>query len=207
MLAQMTLTQFAEELASDSPAPGGGSTAALCGALGAALVSMVCRLTIGKKGYETVQETAVSVLGQCEEVQKALLTLVDRDTEAFNGIMASFRRPKSTEEEKEKRRSAIQAAFRIAVEVPLEVARSCVKVLTLAEELGDKGNQNAASDLGVAMETAFAGMRGALMNVEINLPSLKDAAYVKEIREEALRINERGERLKKILSEKVAGMI
>lgn len=184
MLKEMTIAQFGEVLASSAPVPGGGSVAALSGMLGANLVSMVCRLTIGKQGYEAHADEASDVLKRSEGLSRSLLERIDLDTEAFNEVMATFKLPKADDEQKAARAAAIQDGYKSAIQSPLAIARECVEVLQLATSLLGKSNTNALSDLGVAGQQALAGLEGALMNVKINLPSIKDAGFVSSTSEE-----------------------
>lgn len=135
MLKDMTIAQFGEVLASNSPAPGGGSVAALSGMLGANLVSMVCRLTIGKQGYEAHSDEVSEVLQQSEALSQSLLRRIDLDTEAFNEVMAAFKLPKADDEQKAARTAAIQGGYKSAIQSPLGIARECVAVLQLASRL------------------------------------------------------------------------
>jgi methenyltetrahydrofolate cyclohydrolase len=178
MLVDLSVKEFSQVLGSDSPAPGGGSVAALSGTLGADLVSMVCRLSIGKKGLEAFEGELKEILDPAQALSKSLLKRVDLDTEAFNGVMAGFKMPKESDDEKAARRDAIQAAYKEAVQSPLGIARECLAVLSLAEKLVGKSNPNTLSDLGVASQQAYAGLEGAIMNVNINLPSIKDGDFV-----------------------------
>lgn len=178
MLVDLSVEEFSQVLGSDSPAPGGGSVAALSGTLGADLVSMVCRLSISKKGFESFESELEEIFDNAQALSKSLLKRIDLDTEAFNGVMAGFKMPKETDDEKAARRDAVQAAYKEAVQSPLGIARECLAVLTLAENLGGKSNPNTLSDLGVASQQAYAGLAGAIMNVNINLPSIKDRDFV-----------------------------
>lgn len=191
----MTIAEFGNVLASNSPAPGGGSVAALSGMLGANLVSMVCRLTIGKQGYEAHDDLAADVLQRSEALSQSLLKRVDLDTEAFNEVMAAFKLPKSDDEQKAARSAAIQEGYKSAIQSPLAIARECVEVLQIAESLLGKSNANALSDLGVAGQQAFAGLEGALMNVKINLPSIKDTSFVSNTATEIQTLLKRGQDL------------
>lgn len=191
----MTIAEFGNVLASNSPAPGGGSVAALSGMLGANLVSMVCRLTIGKQGYEAHDDLAADVLQRSETLSQSLLGRVDLDTEAFNEVMAAFKLPKSDDEQKAARSAAIQEGYKSAIQSPLAIARECVEVLQIAESLLGKSNANALSDLGVAGQQAFAGLEGALMNVKINLPSIKDTSFVSNTATEIQTLLKRGQDL------------
>lgn len=172
---------FLDELASSSPAPGGGSVAALSGALGAALSSMVCNLTRGKQGYEAAQDEIKEILQQSEELRKQLTELIDKDTEAFNEVMIALKMSKETEEQKEHRRHAIQNAFKHAADVPLETARKCTQILDVARIAAEKGNKNSISDAAVSALMAQTGLQAAMLNVRINLCSIKDAEYVHKV--------------------------
>lgn len=203
MLVDLNLRQFVGELASDSPAPGGGSVAALSGALGAGLISMVCNLTIGKNGYEAHEAEMKEIRGEAENLYNSLLERIDRDTEAFNKVMAAFKMKKDTEEEKAVRKEAIQKAFKEACDSPFAIAEECLAVIRLADRIVDKGNTNAMSDMGVAAAQALAGLEGAIMNVRINIPSIKDAAYVSEKESAVQKILAEGKSLRDTIQKKV----
>ena len=195
MLVKLPVEDFSRVLGSNSPAPGGGSVAALSGALGANLVSMVCRLSIGKKDYESFDNELAEALKLAQTLAEGLLKRVDLDTEAFNSVMAAFKMTKQTEEEKKSRTEAIQAGFKEAVRSPLGIARECLDVLRLANKLLGKSNTNALSDLGVASLQAYAGLEGAIMNVKINIPSIKDTNFVSETSLEVSALLEEGTRV------------
>jgi formiminotetrahydrofolate cyclodeaminase len=180
-LVKQNLKMFLDELASSSPAPGGGSVAALAGALGAALSSMVCNLTRGKQGYETAQAEIAEKLDKSEELRIGLTELIDKDTEAFNEVMNAIKMPKETEDQKEQRRKALQLAFKHAAEVPLETARKCIQVLEIARIVAEKGNKNSISDAAVSALMAQTGVQAAVLNVRINLSSIKDTKYVQQV--------------------------
>jgi glutamate formiminotransferase/formiminotetrahydrofolate cyclodeaminase len=165
----MTLTDFLSNLASDSPTPGGGSVAALAGALGAALTSMVANLTIGKKKYADVQEDVQAILTKTEGLRLELSELMEEDAAAFDKVMVAMKLPKETHEEKAKRTEVMQAALVDAAMVPLAVAEKCVEVIALARVAAEKGNKNAVSDAGVAALMGRAGAHAAKLNVLINL--------------------------------------
>jgi len=193
MLAEMSVKGYIEELASNSPAPGGGSVAALSGAQGAALLSMVGELTAGKKGYEEV-ETAIKALGEKAAASAhELVRLMDVDTQVFNQVMAAFKMPKESDDEKAARTTAIQSAYKAAADVPMAVAKECLEVLKLCPEAFAKGNKNAASDVGVAAHSAWCGLKGALLNVLINLGGIKDQAYVDQARQQIKSITSEGQ--------------
>lgn len=178
MLTQMTITDFLKELGSNSPAPGGGSIAALAGALGGALTIMVCRLTVGNTKYTEVQAEVETILAKTEHLVASLTQAVDADTEAFNKVMAAYKLPKVTDEEKALRSQAIQQAMQQAANLPLNVAECCLAVLNMAQRVLTIGNANAASDAAVAGLMAHAGLHGALYNVKINLASIKEETFI-----------------------------
>lgn len=180
-LVEMTVTDFADELASDSPAPGGGSVAALAGSLAAALVNMVGVLTHDKKGYETVKLEIESLSLEAKTLKENLLRLVDEDTESFNQVMTAMRLPKKTEEQKTSRDAAILNATKESAAVPLRVMETCLAVIKLSARMAVIGNQNSLSDAGVAILMARAGLEGAAMNVLINLQGLEDQTFTQNM--------------------------
>ena len=172
-LAEMTVTQFADVLASDAPAPGGGSTAALAGALGAALTAMVCRLTEGRKKYEEFQNHVLEVKEKATALQAKFIDVMDRDTEAFMVISNAYGMPKATDEEKAARSAAIQAGLVKSTETPMEMMELSAETIALTESLLGKFNTASASDLGVGALTLRTAVQGAWLNVLINIGSLK----------------------------------
>ena len=176
-LVRLTLREFADELSTDSPAPGGGSVAALCGALSAALSSMVANLTVGKKGYEAAQKTLKRTAVRGQELKDEYLRLVDLDTEAFNKVMEALRLPKASNEQSAERAAALEAATKEATEVPFRTLEGALELVQLARKAAEKGNRNSLSDAGVAALAARAAAEGAYYNVRINLPGLADAEY------------------------------
>jgi len=179
-----TVGGFLDTVASDAPTPGGGSVAAICGAAGAALIAMVARLTIGKKGFEDVSERMEEIVSHVDDSRAALIALADRDAAAFEGVMAAIRLPKATDEEKAARSEALQRATEDAAAAPMEVARRSTPLLEVAIEVIEKGNPNAASDGLSAAAVLHASVTAALANVEINLASLKDQDAVAKMRQE-----------------------
>ncbi len=177
-----TIQEFLDELASTSPAPGGGSAAALAGALGGALVSMVCRLTVGRKNYQDVSAELEAILPRAEEKRRVLLELMEADAAAYDHVIAAYKLPKETEEQKEARAAVIQEALKKAANVPFQIAAACAEVLDMVLPVAAKGNKNAESDAGAAALLAEAGLRGAVLNVEINLALIKDEGYVQAVR-------------------------
>jgi len=207
MLIEKTLKDFIAELASDSPAPGGGSAAALASSISASLVSMVCNLTIGKEKYKEHETELQKVLNEAESLRKKLLQLIDKDTEAFMSVMAAFKLPKGSVEEKKIRSEAIHKAFIGAAELPLEVCRCCLKIIKIGEKIINYGNPNAASDAGVAVLMAGAGARGAAFNVQINLGSILDKAKKQELNEKLDSIMSEIEGLERTLLKKIGKKI
>jgi glutamate formiminotransferase/formiminotetrahydrofolate cyclodeaminase len=171
-LVSLSNREFVDELSTDSPAPGGGSVAALCAAQAAGLVAMVANLTVGKKQYDAVQERVREIAVRAQELKDVFLAAIDGDTDAFNAVMDCFRLPKSTPEQQAARDRAIAAATREATRVPLAVLTAVPELLELAGEIGEIGNANSVSDAGVAALAAMAGAEGAYYNVLINLDSL-----------------------------------
>ncbi len=180
-LTDKTLVDFLDALASSAPAPGGGSVAALSGALGAALVSMVCNLTLGKKRYADVQEEITTLLKQSEALRHELTDLLEADVEAYTGVSGAYGMPRDTDEQKATRSAAIQEALKGATIVPLQVAEACVNVLQLCTPAAEMGNVYAVSDAGVAAVMAEGGLRSAALNVIININAIKDQAFVAEM--------------------------
>jgi formiminotetrahydrofolate cyclodeaminase len=172
-----TLNDFLSDLASDAPTPGGGSVAALAGALGAALTSMVANLTLGRKKYADVEADVRAMLAKTEGLRLELAELMGEDAAAFDKVMAAMKLPKDTEEDKARRTEAVEAALTDAAMVPLAVMEKCVDVLGLAGDAAEKGNRNAVSDAGVAALMARAGAHAAKLNVLINLGWIKSEKH------------------------------
>lgn len=188
MLVEKTVLAFTDELASNSPAPGGGSISALAGSLGAALTAMVCRLTIGNEKYGNVQNEIKEMLVKADNLIQQLTKFVDDDTAAFNKVMEAYRLPKDTDEQKGSRSQAIQLAMENAANLPLMVAECCLEIIKMAQKAIVIGNTNAASDAAVSGLMAYAGLNGALYNVRINLPSIKDKQFAEHARAKANQI-------------------
>jgi glutamate formiminotransferase/formiminotetrahydrofolate cyclodeaminase len=179
-LHKMSLPDFTAELASGSPAPGGGSVAALGGALAAGLASMVGELTRGREKYAAVQGDMEQLCVRGKELARQLLELIDKDTAAFAAYLAALKLPKETEEDKSVRRAAMQAAAKKTVEVPLHTLELCAEAGELALTAIREGNANAVSDAAAAGQFAHAAAVSAAYNVRINLPGVKDPAFVSE---------------------------
>lgn len=193
-LGAMTVEGFLEVLGSDAPTPGGGAAGAIAGATGAALVAMVGRLTVGKAGFEGVEERMEALIVRADAARATFLELADRDAHAFDGVMAAFKMPKETDDEKAARSAAIQAGYEQAASVPLEIARASVDVMELARDATARGNPQAASDgLSGAVEL-HAAVLCAIANVEINAVALKDESRRAALLDEAASLRERADR-------------
>lgn len=186
------LDGWIDELASVAPAPGGGSAAALAGALAAALVGMVGRLTSSRKAYAAVAEEFVGITAEADRLRATLRQLVDRDAAAYDGVMAAYRLPRGTEDEKRRRQEAIDRALLAAAAVPLETARAARAVLRLARHAAEAGNRNAVCDAGVAALLAEGALRGAVYNVEINVRGLGNPDAGRELSREARELDRQG---------------
>ncbi len=177
MLINQPVNEFIDIVASEAPAPGGGSVAALAGTLAAGLVVMVCNLTLGKPKYDPIKEELQTVRNRAERLKQQLLELVDKDTESFNRVMAAYKLPKDSEPARKVREEAIAKAAKGAAQVPMVAAQLSLEVLMLTETLATKANPNAITDIGVAARTAEAGLQGAVYNVRINLGAIRDAEF------------------------------
>ena len=179
------LSEFLEAVASSDATPGGGSVAALCGALSAALSRMVAGLAIGKDEYGGVQGDVKKICDEGKVLQSRLSELIDEDSEAYEAVISAMRMPKNSPEEREKRSASIQIALKRAAEVPLETMEKCLEALALSKKAMEKGHRNAITDAGTAASIAHAGLKSAGLNVKINLLSIKNVKFcedkVKEI--------------------------
>lgn len=180
-LKDLTVEQFSEITGSDAPAPGGGSVAALAGGLGAALAEMVANLTVGKAKYADVDEEMRKLSAEGAKLRKELIDAIQKDTESFTLYMDAIAMPKDTDEQKAARREAMQNGLKEAAKVPLAVAETAVKVFPIAEAVVSKGNANAVTDGLVATMLTRTAVLGALLNVKINLGSIKDEAFVSDM--------------------------
>ena len=183
MFQEQELQTFLDQLASKASTPGGGSAAAIMGAMGAALLSMVANLTVGKKKYEDVEEEMQGFLEQSEEMRARLTGMIQADVDVFDKVMAAYGMAKETEEEKAARSEAIQAALKEATDVPLACAQLCADVIELCRPVAEKGNLNVISDAGVAVLAAHAALRSAALNVYINIGGIRDQEFVHDRRD------------------------
>ena len=184
MIKDMTIQTFLDELAGKASTPGGGAAAAISGAMGAALISMVANFTIGKKGYEDVEDQSKDILDKAEKLRADLTEAINDDVRVFNRVMASYGMPKETDDEKAARSAEIQAALKEATDVPLECAKLCREVVNLSQPIADKGNNNVISDAGVAVLAGYAGLRSAALNVYINIGGIKDKEFADDRRQQ-----------------------
>ena len=181
-LADLKVTEFVDLLASDAPAPGGGSAAALEGAIGAALTAMVCGLTKGKKKFAEFNDLAVETEVKALALKDRFVDVMDRDTEAFNVVSAAFGMPKETDEEKAARSAAIQKGLEGCTATPFEMMEIALETLELTDSILGKSNDSAASDLGVSALSLRAAIQGAWLNVLINIGSLKNKELAEDYR-------------------------
>ena len=180
MTTHSSIVTFLDDLASERPTPGGGGAAALCGAIGAALVSMVANLTIGKKNYEAVSEDLAAVNAKAEALRAELTRAIEEDVVAFNAVMGAYGLPRGTDEEKAKRAASIQTALKDATLAPLRAVKACFEVMRLSAAAAEKGNLNVISDAGVAVLSANAGLRSAALNVFVNAKAIKDRDFAEK---------------------------
>jgi len=190
-LVAMKVNDFVDEVSRESPAPGGGSIAALAGALGASLTSMVCNLSIGKRGSEEVEKDLKTVADKVQEIKDFLLRAVDEDTNAFNEYMAARRLPQKNEEEKKVKNKALQEGLKKAVTVPLNTAKRSSEIIDLARIAVEKGNINSVTDAGVGAHIAYTGVKGGIFNVLINLKEIEDKKFIEDMIETCRELDQR----------------
>ena len=203
MLADLKVKEFTAQTASADPVPGGGSAAALSGALAAGLTQMVAGLTIGRNGFEGVENEMQRIFEEAAELRKKCLGNIDRDSDAYAGVIEAFRLPKGSDLEKKARTAAIQQALQHASRVPLETAELAARIIYLAAQVVKKGNPNAVTDGAVAGMLARTAALGGVMNVRVNLASIKDSAFVARM---ARQVDELETTVKQGESELLAGL-
>lgn len=194
--ARLPLDDFLAMLASDLPAPGGGTAAAVSGAMGAALVEMVAALTLGKEKFADVHAAVRPIAEAAAAARRELLDLAQEDASAFEAVLAARRLPKESDDEKAARSQAIALSNQAATEVPMRTARAAARLLETLPDLVAKGNPNAASDAGTAALLLEAATEGALLNVGINLGGVKDPALVAQMQRETAALQEQAQRLR-----------
>jgi formiminotetrahydrofolate cyclodeaminase len=180
MVKDNNIELFLDDLASRKPTPSGGSAAAVMGAMGAALVSMVCNLTIGKTQYRDFEEEFKSVLTKAEELRRDLTKMIEEDVQAFDAVMRAYGMPRLTKDETATRAQAIQTALKTATLVPMRCCRACREVITLGSVVAEKGNRNVISDAGVAAVAAYAALRSAALNVFTNATAITDRIFAED---------------------------
>ena len=181
MLKDLTISEFLEQTASSEPLPGGGCTAALNAALAASLTEMVANLTIGREQFKAVEEDMQKIAQEAADLRTRLADAIENDAQAYREVLAAFKLPKTTQDEKKQRSGAIQKAFKTAATVPLNVARDALQIMDLADRAITDGNPNAASDGAVAVLAARTAAIAAIYNVKINLSAIKDSEFVDEL--------------------------
>ncbi len=183
-LVELKVTDFVDEVSRESPAPGGGSIAALSGALGAALSSMVANLTANKRGSEEIDEILNTAADKCQEIKNELVKIIDEDTNAFNAYMEARRLPNKTAEQKEERHRAMQEGLKKAVKVPLRTAQLSLEAIKIAKTVAEHGNPNSITDVGVGAQSTYTGALGGIYNVLINLKDIEDKNFVEQMKSE-----------------------
>ncbi len=179
-IKDQSITLFLDQLASSAPTPGGGSAAAIMGAQSAALTSMVCNLTIGKPKYAEVEADMQALLAESEALRTKLTDMIKADVEVFDKLMACYRLPKETDQQKADRSSQIQTVLKEATQVPLDCAKACAEAIRLSRIAAEKGNTGVISDAGVAALSGLAALKSAALNVYINTGSLKDRDFAEQ---------------------------
>ncbi|HBC30107.1 MAG TPA: methenyltetrahydrofolate cyclohydrolase [Clostridiales bacterium] len=200
-MKNMTINEFAKIVASDSPVPGGGSIAALCGALSAALAEMVANLTVGKKKYADSKEEMTEIINKASLLRDKLLNYIEEDSLAYNMVTEAFKLPKETEEEKAYRRDRIQEGLKVAASVPLKVAETSFEIFPLAEAVVLRGNTSSVTDALVGAMMARTGVLSAILNIRINLDSINDDEFVKALKEKADTLEDKTNRYEKEILE------
>lgn len=203
LLMDMTCAAFADETASESPAPGGGSIAAYMGALGVSLGTMVANLSSHKPGWDDRWEEFSDWAEKGQVLKDELIRLVDEDTNAFNRIMDAFGLPKGSEQEKAARTEAIQEATRYAIEIPFRVMKKSFETMEILKTMAETGNPNSVSDAGVGALAARSAVMGAFLNVKINAAGLNDKAFVASVIAEGTEI----ERNAKLMEEQILEIV
>jgi glutamate formiminotransferase/formiminotetrahydrofolate cyclodeaminase len=189
-LVKMKVNDFIDEVSRESPAPGGGSIAALAGALGAALSSMVSNLTANNRGSEAVDDVLNKSAEEAQNIKNALISAIDADTDAFNAYMEARRLPSKTPEEKQIKHEAEQNGLKEAILIPLKTAQYSLDAIKIAGTVIEHGNPNSISDVGVGAQVAFAGVKGGIYNVLINLKDIEDFDFVDEMKSKCLVLKE-----------------
>ncbi len=205
--ADLSCRKFVDETFSKAPVPGGGGVASLVGALGAALGGMVCNLTTGKKKYAEYEEDIQRIMKEAETLKASMMDMIDRDAENFLPLSKAYGLPTSTEEEKRYKEETMEAALKVAIQVPVEIVKVSYQAIKLHEELADKGSRLAISDVGCGVLCLKAAMMSGWLNVVINLSSIKDQDFVSQIRDELLPLLSEGQEICDQVYEKVLNVL
>mgnify|MGYP000265046626 CR=1 FL=1 len=205
--ADMTCNEFVDKLASKSPVPGGGGVAALVGAIGTALSSMVCNLTTGKKRYAEFEVDIQDILKKAADLQQDLMEMIDEDAENFLPLSKAYGMPKDTEEERRLKEETLEKALKQACEVPIKIVKACYEAIKLHAELVDKGSRLAISDVGVGVQCLRAAIISGWLNIVININSIKDQDYVNKVREETENLVRQGAMPADKVYEQVEGIL
>ena len=205
--AQASCTEFVTVLASNAPVPGGGGVASLVGALGVALGGMVCNLTTGKKKYAQYEEDIQRIMKEAEGLKQTMMGMIDQDAENFLPLSKAYGLPTSTEEEKQYKEETMQAALKVAIQVPVDIVKVSYQAIKLHQELADKGSKLAISDVGCGVLCLKGAMMSGWLNVVINLSSIHDEAYVSQIKDELLPMLEEGQKICDEVYEKVLNIL
>ncbi len=200
-MKNLTINEFAKIVASDSPVPGGGSIAALCGALSAALSEMVANLTVTKKKYADSREEMNDIISKASLLRDKLLNYIEEDSLAYKKVMEAYKLPKETEEEKCLRLERIQEGLKVAASVPLEVAETSFEIFPLVEAVVLRGNSSSVTDALVGAMMARTGVLSAILNIRINLESIKDDEFVRVLKEKADILEEKANQFEKKILE------
>ena len=204
-LVELDVLKFLDVVDSNSPAPGGGSVSALASSLGTSLTRMVAHLSFGKKKYEALPDDVkakfVANFDELLKIKNELNDLIDRDSEAYNTVMAAYKLPKETDEEKAARNTEIQKSLKYAIQTPYDIVVLSGKAISLLGEILANGNQNAITDIGVGTMLLMVGLEGGILNVKVNLTSIEDAAYVEKITKEIYEIKAVAEKEKERIME------
>lgn len=193
--AELSCTQFVDETFSKAPVPGGGGVASLVGALGAALGGMVCNLTTGKKKYAQYEEDIQRIMKEAEALKKEMMGMIDQDAQNFLPLSKAYGLPTSTDEEKKYKEETMQAALKVAIQVPVDIVKVCYKAIKLHEELVNKGSTLAISDVGCGVLCLKGAMMSGWLNVVINLKSINDETYVSQLKDELMPMLEEGQKI------------
>lgn len=203
MLSDLKITEFLSRTASKDPVPGGGSISALAAALSAALSEMVAGVTVGKKGFESYEKEMTDITKKARTLRKKLTVDIDRDSDAYSKVIRAFGFPNDTEENKNRRRQAILEGLKQASLAPLSVAKDAVELLDIAGQVVERGNKNAVTDAAVAVMMARTAILGAILNVKINLDSIKDKAFVEDLKNQIQGVRLKAEQKEKDILNKI----